>query len=137
MDKSTFTNPKSPAKRKQPQRGSRTPSKSPRKSHDPHGESIIRTRSKSRQREGTQDVPLTPSKSPGKPDQACKVCDFIGKSVRSHLHKKPKCKASYDEAELIELEAQAKKKHLELMATRNKQRYHDEPCILAFYVSGF
>ena len=105
--------PKSPAKRKLP------PS-------DPV-ENTIRTRSKSRQREGTQDVPLTPSKSPGKPDQACKVCDFIGKSVRSHLHNKPKCKASYDEAELIELEAQAKKRHLELMATRNKQRYHDDP----------
>ena len=105
--------PKSPAKRKLP------PS-------DPV-ENTIRTRSKSRQREGTQDVPLTPSKSPGKADQACKVCDFVGKSVRSHLHKNPKCKASYDEAELKELEAQAKKRNLEMDRERKKQRYHNEP----------
>ena len=90
-------------------------------------ERTIRTRSQSRQREGTQDVPQSPSKSPGKADQACKLCDFVGKSVRSHLHNNSKCKASYDEDQLIELEAQAKKRHLESMATRNKQRYHDDP----------
>ena len=97
---------KSPAKRKLPQ-------------SDPVEPTTRRTRSQSRQREGTQDVPQSPSKSPGKPDQACKECDYVGKFIRTHLSKSAKCKASYDEAELIELEAQAKKRNLELMATRN------------------
>ena len=66
-------------------------------------------------------------KSPHKPEQKCKGCDYVGKSLRSHLSKTPKCRALYD---LGSLEAEAKTLHKEQMAARNWMKYNESPAAL-------
>ena len=63
-------------------------------------------------------------KSPGKPEQRCKGCDYMGKSFRSHLSKSPKCKTLYD---MNALDAEAKALHKKQMAARNRDRYQNDP----------
>ena len=119
------TKQKSLAKQKQPHAGSEKVHRSPHKTKETLGgtstDRKIPTEWKMT-REQADAIRL--SKSPSKPEQVCKGCDYIGKSLRSHINKSPKCKVFHD---MVELENQAKKRHLEMMAARNRERYQNDP----------
>ena len=81
------------------------------------------TRSNQPKTESTQDANSSNTKSPGKKQEKCKGCNWVGISLRSHLSKNKQCSSLYD---LDALEAEAKRLHKEQMAVRNRDRYHNE-----------
>ena len=123
--KPSFTQPKSPAKRKGPPTGRGTKPKSPMKvDQPPIGSSNARTRSMKHQITEPQAFASSQPKSPTKPDQVCKGCGYIGSALLSHLGHKPRCQAWYD---MVALRAESAKRRFELMAARNREKYHNDP----------
>ena len=118
--KITPAQPKSPAKCKGSPRGTGTrPKSSKEASQQTSGEADAQVyRSKPRT---SQDI--NSPESTAKTQVDCKVCNWTGKCLRSHLAKNKQCGSLYD---LSALEAEAKRLHRDQKAARSRERYADE-----------
>ena len=113
--------PKSPAKRKVPPEVTGARPKSVKEiMQQPSGSNVTRARSNPRDSQAIE--PSTP-KSPAKREGLCKVCNWTGKCLRSHLAKNKQCSSLYD---LDALEDEAKRLHRDQKAARSRERYMDE-----------
>ena len=118
--KTTPTQPISPPKCKESPRGTGT---RPKTSKDDSQQSSGKADAQvSRSEPRTSQNPKSP-KSSAKTQVNCKVCNWTGKCLRSHLAKNKHCSSLYD---LNALEADAKRLHRDQKAARSRERYPDE-----------